>query len=148
MNNRSIPIMFWNIRGLGQPDKCAEVKRVLGLHSPKIVCLHESKLDHISFFKSLTFLPPPSSPLPISPWLGRPVVSLLLGAATATPFLNNVWVLSRSLLGSRPPPPTFPLLSQTSMVLATITSSQSFLTSLLIWPPLSLALGLSLVIIT
>ena len=57
MINRSVPILFWNVRGLGQSDRCSEVKRLLTAHKPSIACFQESKLSDISHFKKLSFLP-------------------------------------------------------------------------------------------
>lgn len=60
MNNPSskrLSIFSWNVRGLGQADKCRDVRHVLSSASPDIICLQETKLQHIDFFKARSFLP-------------------------------------------------------------------------------------------
>lgn len=54
---RSLPVLSWNVRGLGDPDKCTVVRDAISSASPMIVCLQESKLHDISRFKAKTFLP-------------------------------------------------------------------------------------------
>lgn len=49
--------MSWNVRGLGDSDKCTVVRDAIFSASPSIACLQESKLSEISSFKAKTFLP-------------------------------------------------------------------------------------------
>ncbi|PNT71225.1 hypothetical protein BRADI_2g24975v3 [Brachypodium distachyon] len=48
----------WNVRGLGRPAKCTDIKAALAAASPSIICLQETKLTDISIFKAYSFLPP------------------------------------------------------------------------------------------
>jgi len=56
-NNRCFNVVFWNVRGLGDSDKCNLVRRVFLDARPNIVCIQESKLAEIDAFKAKTFLP-------------------------------------------------------------------------------------------
>jgi exonuclease III len=49
--------MSWNVRGLGDSDKCITVRDAILAASPTVVCLQESKLEDISSFKAKAFLP-------------------------------------------------------------------------------------------
>jgi exonuclease III len=49
----------WNIRGLGDSDKCDIVRANLLSAKPSIICLQESKLGAISSAKASSFLPLP-----------------------------------------------------------------------------------------
>ena len=70
MINRTVSVLFWNVHGLGQTDKCAEIKRVLTSRLPSIVCLQESKLEEIPHFKKLSLLPAPLQSLVFLPSIG------------------------------------------------------------------------------
>ena len=70
MINRTVSVLFWNAHGLGQTDKCMEIKRVLTLRLPSIVCLQESKLEEIPHFKKLSLLPAPLQSLVFLPYVG------------------------------------------------------------------------------
>jgi len=48
----------WNVRGLGDPDKCTVVKDALVASAPSVICLQETKLSDLSRFKAHSFLPP------------------------------------------------------------------------------------------
>jgi exonuclease III len=48
----------WNIRGLGDKDKCIDVKAALSTFNPDLICLQESKLQDLNRFKASSFLPP------------------------------------------------------------------------------------------
>jgi hypothetical protein len=50
----------WNVRGLGDSDKCDHVKADLAFARPNLVGLQESKLGPISISKAASFLPLPS----------------------------------------------------------------------------------------
>ena len=54
---KNFSIVSWNVRGLGDPDKCAIVKDALVSANPSIICLQETKLHHITQFQSRSFLP-------------------------------------------------------------------------------------------
>lgn len=51
-------LLSWNVRGLGDPDKCTIVRDALRQTTPTIICLQETKLTDCSIFKAATFLPP------------------------------------------------------------------------------------------
>ena len=70
MINQTVSVLFWNVHGLGQIDKCAEIKRVLTSRLPSIVCLQESKLEEIPHFKKLSLLPAPLQSLVFLPYVG------------------------------------------------------------------------------
>lgn len=55
--NRSLSILSWNVRGLGDSEKCVTVRDAIQAATPTVVCLQESKLQDISLFKVRTFLP-------------------------------------------------------------------------------------------
>jgi exonuclease III len=48
----------WNVRGLGNSDKCGIVRNAICDVMPAIVCLQETKLHTIDAFKAKSFLPP------------------------------------------------------------------------------------------
>jgi exonuclease III len=50
-------VLSWNVRGLGDPDKCTIVRDVISLASPSVACLQESKLCDLSCLKARSFLP-------------------------------------------------------------------------------------------
>lgn len=54
---RNLTVMPWNVRGLGDSDKCTVVRDAIFSASPSIACLQERKLSEISAFKENTFLP-------------------------------------------------------------------------------------------
>jgi len=43
-SNRCFYVVSWNVRGLGDPDKCTIVRNALRDAKPSIVCLQETKL--------------------------------------------------------------------------------------------------------
>lgn len=62
MNNcRSLSLCCWNVRGLGDSDKCDFVRDTLISSAADIVLLQETKLHDISTFKLASFLPQSSS---------------------------------------------------------------------------------------
>jgi len=85
MINRTVSVLFWNVHGLGQIDKCAEIKRVLTSRLPSIVCLQESKLEEIPHFKKLSLLATSNIPRPSvfrlnNNWLTAPSFQSLVAA--------------------------------------------------------------------
>jgi exonuclease III len=56
-NSRCFYIVSWNVRGLGDSDKCGVVRDVFTDAKPSIICLQETKLDTINLFKAKAFLP-------------------------------------------------------------------------------------------
>ena len=50
-------ISSWNIRGLGDSDKCSLLKVALLASRSSVVCLQESKLQEVDRRKAATFLP-------------------------------------------------------------------------------------------
>jgi exonuclease III len=50
-------LLSWNVRGLGDPEKCTIIRDAICSTSPSIVCLRETKLNACDFFKAATFLP-------------------------------------------------------------------------------------------
>lgn len=59
--NRCFHIVSWNVRGLGDSDKCKVVRTVFSDAKPSFICIQETKLALIDLFKAQTFLPPPFS---------------------------------------------------------------------------------------
>jgi exonuclease III len=54
---KSCTVLSWNVRGLGDPDKCTIVRNAISLASPSVACLQESKLCELNCFKARSFLP-------------------------------------------------------------------------------------------
>ena len=50
-------ILSWNVRGLGENDKCSLVRDTITSCCPRVVCLQETKLPSLSSFKLRSFLP-------------------------------------------------------------------------------------------
>ena len=93
MCNHTISILDWNVRGLGLPDKCSEIKRTISSISPTVVCLQESKLESISSFKSATFLPPRLQSFRFLPSVGA-------SGGIVTAWSNDEFSLTSTKLGS------------------------------------------------
>jgi exonuclease III len=55
---RCFSVISWNVRGLGDPDKCKLVRNVFLNANPVILCIQESMLSNVDFFKAASFLPP------------------------------------------------------------------------------------------
>lgn len=55
--NRTFGVCSWNVRGLGDPDKCSDVLMKLLSSNHDIVLLQETKLPHIPPLKLVSFLP-------------------------------------------------------------------------------------------
>ncbi|CAN6228097.1 unnamed protein product [Urochloa humidicola] len=51
-------VMSWNVRGLGDSDKCDVVRDAISAASPTLVCLQETKLTDVTAKKARLFLPP------------------------------------------------------------------------------------------
>jgi exonuclease III len=58
---RRFHVVSWNVRGLGDSDKCNVVRNVLSDAKPSFICIQESKLSEVNFFKAQSFLPRPLS---------------------------------------------------------------------------------------
>ena len=56
-HDRCFRIVSWNVRGLGDSDKCRIVRELFSDAKPNIVCIQESKLVDFSLSKAKTFLP-------------------------------------------------------------------------------------------
>lgn len=55
--HKTISLLFWNVRGLGQDDKCEDVLMELINASPSIIKLQETKLSSFSLAMACSFLP-------------------------------------------------------------------------------------------
>lgn len=55
--NRYFHVVSWNVRGLGDSDKCKVVRTLFSDVKPSFICIQESKLAQLNNFKSQTFLP-------------------------------------------------------------------------------------------
>lgn len=55
---KSLAVWCWNVRGLGDPAKCRDVKRALMSDVMSIFAAQETKLSNFDSFKASTFLPP------------------------------------------------------------------------------------------
>lgn len=55
--SKTFTILSWNVRGLGDPEKCNLVRDAIRSANPLIVCLQETKLQECNFFKASSFLP-------------------------------------------------------------------------------------------
>lgn len=53
----SYSLLSWNVRGLGEKDKCMIVRDTLTIARANIVCLQETKLRATDKLKSCAFLP-------------------------------------------------------------------------------------------
>ena len=49
---KNFNVVSWNVRGLGDPDKCAIVEDALVSAAPAVICLQETKLHHIDQFQA------------------------------------------------------------------------------------------------
>jgi exonuclease III len=50
MDDDDIRIAIWNVRGLNDHDRCETINETISDTSCHIVCLQETKLDHIDSF--------------------------------------------------------------------------------------------------
>jgi hypothetical protein len=55
---QTFKIMLWNVRGIGDLDKCDVVRDAIMTAAPSIVCLQETKLQDVTEFSAKRFLPP------------------------------------------------------------------------------------------
>jgi hypothetical protein len=53
----NMSVSIWNVRGLGDDDKCTVTRSSVSDMAPAIMCLHETKLTASSCFKLGLFLP-------------------------------------------------------------------------------------------
>jgi hypothetical protein len=58
MNLGSLSILCWNVRGLGDQNKCLLVKDTVRAAKTSIIYFQETKLDAIFYVKLLTIVPP------------------------------------------------------------------------------------------
>ncbi|TVU02265.1 hypothetical protein EJB05_52261, partial [Eragrostis curvula] len=56
-SGQTFNLVSWNVRGLGDDDKCKLVRDGLSSPSPAIICVQETKLNDVSRFKAASFLP-------------------------------------------------------------------------------------------
>ncbi|KAF8753605.1 hypothetical protein HU200_011601 [Digitaria exilis] len=70
VNFRSFKIASWNVRGLGQKDKCRDVKRALASCNVDVVALQETKLQDVPYFKGTSFLPRQNLDFKFKPSMG------------------------------------------------------------------------------
>jgi exonuclease III len=56
-NHSTFSVLCWNVRGLGDPNKCDLVKDTLINNIPDLTLLQETKLSLVNRFKESTFLP-------------------------------------------------------------------------------------------
>lgn len=56
-SNVSFTIMSWNVRGLGDKNKCAIVRDAISSARPNVVCIQETKLCDVDRLKARSFLP-------------------------------------------------------------------------------------------
>lgn len=56
-NTRPFLVVSWNVRGLGDSDKCNLVRNVFTDAKPSVICIQETKLASIDLFKAKSFLP-------------------------------------------------------------------------------------------
>ena len=57
MHDQDLSILNWNVRGLGEDDKCSLVHDTITSCYPSVICLEETKLSSVSPFKLRAFLP-------------------------------------------------------------------------------------------
>lgn len=57
-NHLDFGLLFWNVRGLGDSDKCDLVRNAISDANPHVACLQESKLGSLDGNKAKSFLPP------------------------------------------------------------------------------------------
>ncbi|KAG2588484.1 hypothetical protein PVAP13_5NG346681, partial [Panicum virgatum] len=51
-------VVSWNVRGLGDSDKCNVVRDAFTTVNPTVICIQETKLHDITTSKAHSFLPP------------------------------------------------------------------------------------------
>ncbi|CAN6218601.1 unnamed protein product [Urochloa humidicola] len=56
-SSKVFSVVSWNVRGLGDSDKCDVVKDALSTASPSIICVQETKLHSVTPQKARSFLP-------------------------------------------------------------------------------------------
>ncbi|CAN6162275.1 unnamed protein product [Urochloa humidicola] len=55
---KTFTVMSWNVRGLGDSDKCDVVRDAFSAANPSVICIQETKLHDVSLSKARSFLPP------------------------------------------------------------------------------------------
>ncbi|KAF8687328.1 hypothetical protein HU200_043011 [Digitaria exilis] len=56
-NLRNLSLLSWNVRGLGDKSKCTDVRLSFPSPPPNVLCLQETKLQHVDLYKAASFLP-------------------------------------------------------------------------------------------
>ncbi|CAN6270194.1 unnamed protein product [Urochloa humidicola] len=56
-NRLCFTFMSWNVRGLGQSNKCDLVRDTISITHPHVICLQETKLSSLSCLQARSFLP-------------------------------------------------------------------------------------------
>jgi len=54
---RRLSVMSWNVRGLGDSEKCDVVRDAIASATPSVCCFQETKLHDVPAPKARTFLP-------------------------------------------------------------------------------------------
>ena len=97
---RRFHVVSWNVRGLGDSDKCNVVRNVFSDAKTTFICIQESKLSEVNFFKAQTFLPRPFSSsfvmLPASGSRGGLITAWDPALFTLTSQLSNSFSLTTS----------------------------------------------------
>ncbi|XP_071677171.1 uncharacterized protein [Lolium perenne] len=57
LHHRKLLFSSWNVRGLGDEDKCHLVRDSVASALPSVMCFQESKLSHLDAAKARSFLP-------------------------------------------------------------------------------------------
>jgi len=76
MNANMVPLLFvsWNVRGLGDSDKCKTIRDTLVSAHLDVACIQETKLSRTDPAKARSFLPP-NSPISLVLMQMEPVVA-------------------------------------------------------------------------
>lgn len=109
--HKMISLLFWDVRGLDQDDKCEDVLMELINASPSIVRLQETKLSSLSLSKARSFLPSRLFAHITKDADGASGVSPLLGIPLFLTFVTHRKVNSLSLPLSHSKPMVAPSLT-------------------------------------
>ena len=76
MNANTVPLLIvsWNVRGLGDSDKCKTIRDTLVSARLDVACIQEMKLSRTDPTKAHSFLPP-NSPISLVLTQMEPVVA-------------------------------------------------------------------------
>ena len=77
MNANTVPLLIvsWNVRGLGDSDKCKTIRDTLVSARLDVACIQETKLSRTDPTKARSFLPPPNTPISLVLTQMEPVVA-------------------------------------------------------------------------